>query len=985
MLRILTTACGLALLASPVLADGPVPLTESASRMTIPEGFRVSLFAGEPEVRQPIAMTVDARGRLWVAENFSYPNWQTKPEGKDRIVIFEDTDGDGKFDKRKIFWEQGANLTGLTLGFGGVWACETPNLVFIPDLNGDDVPDGEPIVELDGWDVNARHNLFNSLNWGPDGWLYGCNGILSNSKVGRPGTSDADRVPINCGVWRYHPTRKIFEAVAHGTTNPWGLDFDDHGQAFITNCVIPHLYRVIPGARFQRMFGADFNKYAYDLMNTSADHIHWAGGHWTDSRGGLGQHGEAGGGHAHVGAMIYLGDNWPTRYRDTVFTCNVHGYRVNNDRLRREGASYIASHNPDFLKANDTWFRGIDLEAGPDGGAYLADWTDTGECHENDDDGPHRENGRIYKITYGTPKSISVDLSKLASIELARLQAHPNEWHVRQSRLILQERAAKGDAMADVHSTLRSILSDDPVVTRKLRAIWTLFVTGGLEQASLLKLTEHSEEWIRAWAIRLLIDQSQPSEPLQDKLATLAKSDPSPLVRLEIASALGKLPVRDRLAIAEGLLSHSEDATDASIPLMAWYAVEPIAGIDREKAVDLAGHCQIPLIRRYFARRIVAEDDQVGDDRGVSAVVGWLADPENEPAALDLMDGLVEAYRGRKSVSQPKGWSGAYDKLILSPNPQIRDRTIALALQFDDERAVASLKKLLSEETATLERRGRALQLLVERRIPGIVPQLIPLLDQPPLRGPALRALGSYDDPGIPQAILSRYPRFSEVDRLDAISTLSSRTKFALAMLEAVASDVIPRRDLSATTARQLLALGDPNVVDKLGRSWGTIRSSNPEKESEKARYRAMLAPDRIKSADPTNGRAIFGRSCLSCHKLYGEGGIVGPELTGSDRANLEYVLENVLDPSALVPREYRMATVATADGRVLSGIIQERTDRTLTLQTSNEKVVLPAEDVEEVKETTQSMMPEGLFEKLTEKEVRDLVAYLATKTPPAK
>ena len=964
-----------------VVADGPVPPTEAAARMTVREGFQVTLFAGEPDVRQPIAMAIDARGRLWVAENYSYPNWRTKPEGKDRIVILEDTDHDGRFDRRKVFWENGANLTGLALGFGGVWACETPNLIFIPDRDGDDVPDGEPVVKLDGWDIKAQHNLFNGLTWGPDGWLYGCNGIMSNSKVGRPGTPDADRVAINCGVWRYHPTRKTFEAVAHGTTNPWGLDFDDHGQAFITNCVIPHLYRVIPGARFQRMFGSDFNKYAYDLMGTTADHIHWAGGQWSDSRGGLVKHVEAGGGLAHVGAMVFLGDNWPARYRDTLFTCNIHGSRVNNDRLRREGSGYLAGHDPDFLKANDPWFRGIDLDMGPDGGVFLADWSDTGECHEFDDDGPHRENGRIYKITYGQPRPARWDLVEMDSVSLAAFPRSPNEWLVRNARQILQERAARGEDMKRVHERLNGLL-EDKSVTVKLRAIWALYVTGGLDDRSLLDLAGHPEEWVRAWAVRLLADGDSPSPAALSRYAVLARNDPSPLVRLELASALGKVPVGDRRAIAEGLLSHSKDASDASIPLMAWYAVEPLVPLDREAAVAMAGRCQIPQVRRYFARRIVSADEQAGDGLGVTSLTRWLGESAGEPTAIDLIDGLIEAYRGRKTVTMPVGWPAAYDRLLTSPRLEARERATALALQFGDDRAASTLKELLSDQAAMVDRRLGALRLLSERRVPGLAPRLLPLLDRPELRSAAIRALGGYDDPSIPPAILGRYPGWTEADRLDAVATLSSRPAFAMVLLEAVGAGIVPRRDLSATTARQLLALGDPKVADSLGRSWGTIRPTSPEKSSQKVRYKAILTPERIKSASAENGRAIFGRACLACHKMYGEGGDLGPELTGSDRANLEYVLENVLDPSASVPREYRLTTVAMRDGRVLTGVLLERSARTLSLRTTNERVVLPVEDIEEVKETSQSVMPEGLLEKLSDDEVRDLAAYLALQVP---
>ncbi len=184
---------------------------------------------------------------------------QVAGDGNDRIVWFADKDGDGRHDERQVFADGLANVSALQWGFGGVWIVATPYLQFIPDKNADGKADGPPVTLLDGFDLNARHNVAAALLWGPDGWLYGCNGILSNSKIGKPGASDAERVAINCGVWRYHPVRHVFEPYAWGTTNPWGLDYNDAGQFFSTNCVIAHLWHVLPGAHFQRMFGQDLN------------------------------------------------------------------------------------------------------------------------------------------------------------------------------------------------------------------------------------------------------------------------------------------------------------------------------------------------------------------------------------------------------------------------------------------------------------------------------------------------------------------------------------------------------------------------------------------------------------------------------------------------------------------------------------------------------------------------------------------------------
>ena len=348
-------------------ADGPLPLKDAAAAIQVPPEFQATLFAGEPDVAQPMSISFDDRGRMWVVECRSYPKWlpANAKEGKDRILILHDTDGDGKFDVRKVFLDQGVNISSAEWGFGGVFVTAVPRLLFIPDANGDDVPDGPPQVLLDGFDLEAVHNVVNGLVWGPDGWLYGCNGILSKSRVGKPGAPDSERIPMNCGIWRYHPTRQVFEVVAHGTTNPWGLAFDDRGEGFLTNCVIEHAFHVVPGARFKRMFGQDFNPRTFELMQTCADHIHWAGGTWEGSRSGTGKHGEAGGGHAHSGAMIYLGDQFPADYRNCLFTLNIHGQRLNVDKLERSGSGYVARHRPDFGQSKDPWFRGVCVKQGP--------------------------------------------------------------------------------------------------------------------------------------------------------------------------------------------------------------------------------------------------------------------------------------------------------------------------------------------------------------------------------------------------------------------------------------------------------------------------------------------------------------------------------------------------------------------------------------------------------------------------------------------
>ncbi len=581
--------------------DQPSSPSQSAKLFSLPPGFEVSLFAGEPHVRQPISFCFDARGRLWVAECYSYRHW--KPEGNDRILILEDVDGDGEFDKRTVFWSKGNYLSGIQVGFGGVWVCSAPHLLFIPDKDGDDRPDGPPVALLDGWSTKGVHNVLNGLTWGPDGWLYGLNGITAPSSVGKPGASDEQRVPVECAVWRYHPRRHEFEVVAHGTTNPWGLDFDLHGQGFFTNCVIGHLWHLIPGARYQRMFGEDLNPHSYQLLGSCSDHLHWTGDDWTKSRGG-GEHGASGGGHAHCGAMIYYGDNWPDRFRGSIYTCNLHGARINNDTLHRQGAGFVGRHAPDLLATSDPWFRGVELKYGPDGGVFVTDWCDLGECH--DTDGIHLTSGRIFKFTHGKPQPvIGLNLHRESDLELVERLSHKNQWFVRMAQRLLQERSQERSVDDRAIQRLRSQLAtENRSVTSRLRALWTLHATKNLPPPQLTSLLRDADGSIRQWALRLLREDRGRLGGLTADLALLAKRDDEPAVRLELASLLQDLPTEKRWGIAEALASHAGDAGDANLPLMIWYGVEPAVAADPLRGVQFLAACKISLLRQFVARRL---------------------------------------------------------------------------------------------------------------------------------------------------------------------------------------------------------------------------------------------------------------------------------------------------------------------------------------------------------------------------------------------
>jgi putative membrane-bound dehydrogenase-like protein len=943
---------------------------EAARAMSLPPGFRVDLCAAEPDVCQPIAMAFDDRGRLWVAEAYGYPNRLPDDQARDRILIFEDTDGDNKFDKRTVFVE-GLNLvSGLELGFGGVWVGAAPYLLFIPDKDGDDRPDSKPQVLLDGWGYEDTHETLNAFNWGPDGWLYGCHGVFTHSNVGKPGATEKERKRINAGIWRYHPTRHEFEIFAEGTSNPWGVDFNDRGHAFCTACVIPHLYHVIQGAHYQRQAGQHFNQFVFDDIKTIAKHRHWVGSQWSDADRAKSD--SIGGGHAHAGAMLYLGGAWPERYRNQLFMHNIHGARVNQDKLARDGSGYVGDAAPDFCFANDIWSQMISLAYGPDGQVTMIDWYDRNQCHHKNTEGHDRGNGRIFKISYGDAKPVQVDLKKLTDAQLIEHLQNTNQWYARHARRILQERATDKALASDTSKQLQSLLNNDQPPAARLLALWTLHAAAALSAEDYRELLSDKNEDIRSWAVQFATENEVPSAETLATFAKMASDDGSPLVRLYLASALQRLPLADRWSIASGLTQHAEDADDHNLPLMIWYGVEPLVMADTSRAMQLAGNSKISLVARYVARRAAA------DPAGYDALLAQLSNAD-ESTQLWMLDEIVSALKVRANQDMPKAWSSAFDKLIASKNETIRQQAEYVAVKFGDQRVLPKLRSTLIDRKLPLERRKLALDSLLvakDRELPAI---LHSLLDDADLRNAAISGLASFDDSATPEILIKAYDKLPAAEQQAAIATLTSRVPYILALLDAIEAKRIPRTDLTAFTVRQLARLEDKRVNERLTDVWGTIRQTSADKATEVERYRKLLKPEVLKLADLQHGRQVFTKTCGTCHSLFSAGKNIGPDLTGSNRANLDYVLENVLDPSAVVGKDYQMTVVLTDEGRSLSGILKNETDSAITLQTPTDVVTLPKSEIEERKLSPLSLMPDGQLKEMKPDEARDLIAYLAS------
>jgi putative heme-binding domain-containing protein len=344
-----------------------------------------------------------------------------------------------------------------------------------------------------------------------------------------------------------------------------------------------------------------------------------------------------------------------------------------------------------------------------------------------------------------------------------------------------------------------------------------------------------------------------------------------------------------------------------------------------------------------------------------------------------VLRGFLEAEIGHRHVPKPSSWTKAFPAIVGDKQDINHELALDLGCLFDDELALDRVRKIALDPAAKPASRQHALQTLIFKQEPDLFVLLKGLLTDKVLRGDAIRGLATFKDEGIPRLLLDHYASFTDLEKADVVQTLASRPAYALALLDAITKGQVKRTDVSAYTARQMAELKNKEVSDRVAKVWGAVRSTSQEKIAQMAKYKSMLTPDFLKSADLSRGRFVFSKTCATCHRLFDEGAKIGPELTGSQRANVQYFLENVIDPSAIVAREYQMTLVELKNGRVISGIIKEENDQAVTIQTQNEAITLPKKEIDSRNQSPVSMMPEGLLDKLSKEEVRDLIGYLAS------
>lgn len=966
--------------ATPAAAGGLTP-KEALARMKVADGLKVSLVASEPMIRQPVSMTFDARGRLWVVQYLQYPSpaglkpvsvdryLRTKydrvpeppprgPKGLDRITILEDADGDGAADRAKDF-VAGLNLaTGLALASDGAYVVQPPYLLFYPDRDRDDSPDGDPEVLLSGFGMEDSHAFANSLQFGPDGWLYGAQG----STV----TANIRGVSFQQGIWRYHPKTRAFELFSEGGGNTWGLDFDRHGNVIAgTNWGGHAMLHQVQGAYYVKGFakhGELHNPHAYGYF----DHAPYP-----DFRGG----------HVTCGGIVYQGGSLGEKYENHYLAANLLSHCIHWHKIEPSGSTFRNRFGGEVLVADDPWFRPIDCLTGPDGDLYVADWYDQRANHVDPHDDWDKTNGRIYRIepASGTRRE-PFDLEKKSNEELIDLLTHRNAWFVREALRLLGERAP-----SELAERLAKHAREETNPLWALRLFWGSRLAAGPDARAGLAELDSPHADVRAWTVRLLCDRRAIDAGAAERLAKLAAAEPSVTVRCQLAASAKRLPAGQALAIVRELLRREEDARDPFLPLLLWWAVEEKCDGDRAAVVALAEEAHFwdsPIARDVVAPRLARRFAAEGTAADFAAAASLFQFASTDDAQTHLLDGLAKGLAGKRWPNVPAPMRDMVDR--LSPRAERDAATLALLVRLGDPNAYRRALARLADRSAPIGERRRLLELFGEVGDEDAATAMLAMLDEPgrPLLKEALAALGRFRSDAIGSQVLATAGKLEGEARSAAIGVLVVRRNWAAALLGAVEAGRLDPNAVPDDALRRMAVFRDPKLDLVIEKVWGRVAVPSPgEKE---ARVHGIAVSLGMAKGDARRGKEVFAKNCGACHVLFGEGNKIGPELTSADRKDARGLLAHIVDPSAVIRKEYMAYNVACADGRILTGLLVESTPAQITLvDAKNQRTTIAREDIESMEPSAQSLMPEKILDGLDVHQIRDLFRYLQSDAPP--
>lgn len=964
------------------MVPGRLDPAAEAATFRVPDDLEVELVLAEPEVRQPVFMTFDERGRLWVVQYLQYPypaglkilsedrylraTYDKVPppppnhfRGADVISIHEDTDGDGRFDRHKTFLDGLNIVTAVQPGRGGVWVLNPPYLLFYPDADRDDVPDADPEVHLAGFGLEDTHSNVSCLSWGPDGWLYAAQGSTVSGRVVRPGLDGAPVVSMGQLIWRYHPEQRRYEIFAEGGGNAWGVEIDAAGRIFSGhNGGDTRGFYYVQGGYYQKGFGKHgplSNPYTFGYFAAMPHHSVPRFTHTF---------------------VIYEGAALPPRYQGRLFGAAPLLNHVVFARIDRLGSSFKTQDEGYALEAQDRWFRPVDIKVGPDGALYVADMYEGEIAHLRHHEGKiDKTSGRIWRIkARGAPPAAPVgDLAALSTQELVSLLSHPNKWHRRMALRLLGDRR---DDSVNARLAQQLFGSEGQLA---LESLWALNQCGGFNDAVARQALAHPEPLVRAWTVRLLGDAGCVSPSLVGPLVELAAREQVVDVRSQLACTARRLPAEQGLPIVRRLLEHSEDAADPHLPLLLWWAIEARCGQDRERVLALFSDPRVwdlPLVAEHIGPRLMRRFAATGQ-RQELAVCGRLIElAPHEQAVRMLVRGFEEAMAGRRVPDVPPPLAEALRRLS--------GQSPLLALRQGDAEALAIALRTVADASADVHQRLQFVQVLGEVRQPTCVPVLLDLLGRTSddsLRAAALGTLAAYPNPDIAEKVMGLFPEFTDELRTSALLMLASRLPWALRLLDAIEAGTIEAAAVPLDVVRLLTAHNDQRLREAVARYWGQIEgAATAEMQADLARIKqAVLAG----TGDPYRGKQLFLNACAKCHRLFTEGGEVGPDLTAYKRDDLENMLLHIVNPSAEIREGFDTWQAHTTDGRVVAGLLVERDEQIVVLRTSDgQNVSLLVEELEELVPQRKSLMPEGLLRTLSDQQIRDLTAYLRSTQP---
>jgi putative membrane-bound dehydrogenase-like protein len=956
---------------------GILPPQEALAGMKTPEGLAVQLVLSDPDIGQPLSLKFDSRGRLWVVEYRQYPNpaglkmvsrdkylravYDKMPlpppnhfPGQDRITIHEDTDGDGIYDKHKTFLDGLSLVTSFAIGRGGVWVLNPPYLLFYPDNNGDDVPDGNPDVHLQGFGMEDSHSIANSMRWGPDGWLYASQGSTVSGKIRPYQSKQAAVYSMGQLIWRYHPLEKKYEVFAEGGGNSFGVEFDANGHVYSGhNGGNTRGFHYVQGGYYQKGFakhGALSNPFTFGYFPHMAHHQVPRFTHTF---------------------VINEAPGWPAQYQRALMGVAPLQGHVVASTLEADGSTYKTTDFGHPLTTDDSWFRPVDIQMGPDGSAYVADMYEQRIDHASHYQGRvHTTSGRIYRLHAGH-QPIQLDLAASSTAELVQLLSHPNKWH-RQTALRLLADRRDPEAIALLNDVL-----DESLGLTALNACWGLHVVGGLTDGRSLQLLSHKDPQVRAWTVRLICDNHQATVYQVRSLVALATRESDLQVRSQLACSARRLRPEAGVAIIRQLLQHSEDADDPHIPLLLWWAVEEHVEARQAIVSLMKGPLWTqPLVQQHIIERLMRRLALTGSQADLMAAAILLESAPDDASRGKLLSGFEQAYEGRSLVGLPAR--------LLEAIAASGGGSLKLKLRLNDNAAIETALAQIQDSSVKSEIRQGLVSVFGQIDCPRAVPVLLTLVADKSdlaLAAAALTSLQSYTAEEIAIRVIELYSDLPAAVRPAAESLLASRPAWTRLWLAAIQETPAFKQGVPLSTVRRMLLHNDKQSRQAIGEIWGKVEGATTAEMKQRIEHYASVV--NLSDGNPYNGRALFIKHCGACHTLFDRGGEIGPNLTTYKRDDLQNMLLNIVNPSIEIRKGFENFVVFTDDGRTLNGFIEEQDNRVVVLKgIDGQRIVIPRAQIDEMAAVSRSIMPEGILKPLSEQQVRDLFAFLRASQP---